>query len=144
MPEAKVWQVSSLGALLAGAGVLLAVAGGPPAQGSIAGKVILRGARPFTESWSQIVRRGAASRQVAIYGRGGTLLSIVKLDSFYAVTVNGETYPRAGGFDPHILFDRRTNRWFASAMDRGTRTNNQMVLAVSRTADPTGIWDKYL
>ena len=55
-----------------------------------------------------------------------------------AITVNGETYPRGGGFDPHVLFDRRTNRFFATAMDRGTRTNNQMVLAVSRSADPTG------
>jgi hypothetical protein len=80
---------------------------------------------------------------VAVYTKTGTRLSLVSLDSFFNVTIGGETYPRGGGFDPRVLYDRRSGRFFATAMEFGTGDANGIVLAVSRTSDPTGVWDKY-
>lgn len=77
-----------------------------------------------------------------------TRLSSVTLDSFFALTVSGTNYPRNGSFDPRLVYDRRSGRWFATAMEFGSSsgnpTNNHILLAVSRTSDPTGTWDKYL
>jgi len=83
---------------------------------------------------------------VTIYSRTGTQLSDVTLASFFTVTIGGVTYPRGGAFDPRVLYDRRSGRWFATAMEFGVNyTSNDVILAVCRTSDPTsGIWDKYL
>src|SRR5438552_15439866 len=59
------WQVPIVAALLAGGGAFIALSASRAALGATAGKVILKGARPFTESWSQIVRRDASARQAA-------------------------------------------------------------------------------
>jgi len=42
--------------------------------------------------------------------------------------------------DPKILFDLSSNRWFASLVDISVRS---VVVAVSSTSDPTGIWTIY-
>ncbi len=84
---------------------------------------------------------------VAIYDRVGTLQSHVSLNNFFTVVVGGVTYPRNGAFDTRVLFDRRSDRWFAIALERGnpSRTQNHILLAVCRTNDPTtGTWDKYV
>lgn len=83
---------------------------------------------------------------VAIYSKStGTRLSHVSLTSFFTVTEGATTYPRNGSFDPRVLFDKRSGRFFATAMERGAVSGQQngIVLAVSRTDDPTGLWDKY-
>ena len=81
---------------------------------------------------------------VAIFNKSGTQLSIVTLESFFSVTVSGTTYPRGGAFDPRILYDQHSGRFFATAMEFGVSSvQNGIVLAVSRTSDPTGVWDKY-
>ncbi len=83
---------------------------------------------------------------VTIYSRTGTQLSDVPLATFFTVTIGSVTYPRGGAFDPRVLYDRRSGRWFATAMEFGIgNTSNDVILAVCRTSDPTsGIWDKYL
>jgi hypothetical protein len=84
---------------------------------------------------------------VAAYTRTGTRLSNVTLDSFFTVTVNGTTYPRFGTSDPHVIYDRRSGRWFACCVEFGTAagSDNNIMFAVSRTSDPlNGIWDKYV
>src|SRR5206468_2016068 len=81
---------------------------------------------------------------VAIYNKAGTRLSHVSLDSFFTLTVGATTYPRGGGFDPRVLYDRRSGHWFATAMEFNGQVQNGIVLAVSRTSDPTGTWDKYI
>ena len=83
---------------------------------------------------------------VAIFTRAGVRLTHVSLTSFFTVVVGGTTFPRNGSFDPRVLYDRRTGRWFATAMERGATSgrDNDIILAVSRTSDPTGIWDKYV
>ena len=83
---------------------------------------------------------------VAIFSRSGVRLSHVSLNSFFTVVVGGTTFPRNGAFHPRVLYDRRSARWFATAMERGALIgrDNDIILAVSRTAVPTGIWDKYV
>jgi len=50
-------------------------------------------------------------------------------------------------FDPRIVFDPASDRWFASVIDRAlnrntpTEQSNNLYLARSDTADPTGDWD---
>ncbi|TFH27843.1 MAG: hypothetical protein E4H00_09190, partial [Myxococcales bacterium] len=83
---------------------------------------------------------------VAVYNRIGTRLSHVSLDSFFTASIGGTTYPRNGSFDPRVLFDRRSGRWFAITLERGSTsgTYNHVILAVSASSDPTGSWYKYL
>ena len=82
---------------------------------------------------------------VAIYSKTGTRLSHVSLDSFFTLTIGPTIYPRNGSFDPRVLFDRRSGRYFATTTERGAIDGRQngIVLAVSRTSDATGVWDKY-
>ncbi len=84
---------------------------------------------------------------VAVYDRSGTRLSHVSLDDFFMANVSGTIYPRNGAFDPRVLYDRRSERFFAIALERGepSGTDNQLIIVISRTSDPTTtIWDKYV
>ena len=83
---------------------------------------------------------------VAVFDRSGRRLSHVRLDSFFRVVEGGITYPRNGAFDPRVLYDRRSGRWLASAVERGEPYGvaNHLVLAVSATSDPTGAWFRYV
>jgi len=88
----------------------------------------------------------AINSSVAVYDKAtGTRLSHVSLNSFFTVTVGPTTYPRNGSFDPRICFDRRSGRYLACVLERGavSGTQNGVILAVSRTGDATGVWDKY-
>jgi hypothetical protein len=48
--------------------------------------------------------------------------------------------------DPRIVFDSHSNRWFASALNRPNRftTQRTILVAVSRTTDPTAGWDAFM
>ncbi|HVR35143.1 MAG TPA: hypothetical protein VMS21_04760, partial [Methylomirabilota bacterium] len=84
---------------------------------------------------------------VAIYNRtNGTRLSHVTLNAFFTATFDDVLYPRTRAFDPRVLYDRRSGRWFASAVEEGdpSLTENHVLLAVSESSDPTGAWHKYL
>ncbi len=80
----------------------------------------------------------------AIYNRAGTRLSHVTLNSFLTFSSGGTTYPRSYAFDPRIVYDRRSGRWFATALEYNSGNRNHAILAVSRTSNPSGTWDKYL
>jgi hypothetical protein len=81
---------------------------------------------------------------VAIFTPAGTRLSHVSLTSFFTVIAGGVNHPAGGAFDPRVLYDRRSGHWFASALEFGQNAEeNGIILAVSRTSDPTGAWDKY-
>src|SRR5205085_3595911 len=41
--------------------------------------------------------------------------------------------------DPRLLYDPLSGRWFATAFT-GQSTNNNLIIARSETADPTGVW----
>ena len=83
---------------------------------------------------------------IGIYKKAtGAFVSQITLSSFFAVTKGGVSYPRGGSYDPRVVFDRRSGHWFATDMEFGVnQANNNVILAVSRTDDPTGTWDKYV
>lgn len=96
---------------------------------------------------------GAAKIQT----RAGGDISLVSLTNFFRFTEvsSGLQYPRGNAFDPRLLYDPRSQRWYACALefgetilvpgeDRPRNRDNHMVFAVSRSSDPTGTWDKYL
>jgi hypothetical protein len=62
------------------------------------------------------------------------------LDTFMQLA-DGST-PRDGAFDPRIVYDVRSQRWIACALERqganGDTLNNEMILAVSTSSDPVG------
>lgn len=83
---------------------------------------------------------------VAVYSRQGSRIALIRLTSFFTTVVGDTSYPRNGAYDPRVLYDRPTGRWFATCLEYGQPkwNANHVLLAVSRTADPTGIWDKYV
>lgn len=48
----------------------------------------------------------------------------------------------AGAGDPHINFDKYTNRWIMIAQSN-TASTSSLLVAVSQTSDPTGNWARY-
>lgn len=80
----------------------------------------------------------------AVYTKSGAFVQSIGLDTFWAnagVTVSG-SFPST--FDPRIVYDSVTQRWYASALDSGSGTGssfvNNFLLAVSNSSDPTGGW----
>jgi hypothetical protein len=82
---------------------------------------------------------------IAIYDRStGAQVSYQSIDSFFTFTSGGTTFPRGGTSDPRILYDQHSGHWFASILELGTSgVDNDIMLAVSQTSDPTGVWNKY-
>lgn len=69
---------------------------------------------------------------MAIYDKTGTRQIYIYPDTFFASVQVG------GTFDPRILYDRESGRWFATILERGVgNANNDILLAVSKTSDPT-------
>lgn len=76
--------------------------------------------------------------------RSGILQRALSLNAFFRYQTGGRRLPLSDTFDPRILYDRRSKRFFATAMDFGDDgTGNHIYLAVSRTSNPLGVWDKY-
>ncbi|MBM3494508.1 MAG: Ig-like domain repeat protein, partial [Armatimonadetes bacterium] len=76
---------------------------------------------------------------VAVYDKTGTRLSHVTLNSFFTTG----SYPRGNCYSPRVIYDRRSGRWFAIALETNGGAQNHIILAVSATNDPTGTWRKY-
>jgi hypothetical protein len=62
----------------------------------------------------------------------------ISLDGFWT-TVVGLTIMSGYTFDPRIVYDPASGRWFATSIDSGA--GNNIYLARSDTSDPTGDWD---
>jgi len=75
--------------------------------------------------------------QVRIQTRTGTVLSTVSLDGFWASVGN----PSA--FDPKILYDPYGSRWIFAAGANGGSTTSAVLIGVSQTSDPTGLWNLF-
>ncbi len=86
----------------------------------------------------------AINGALGVYAKDGTRIGLVSCNSFFAVP--GTPYPRGGGvYDQRVVFDRRSGRWFATTMERGVnQSNNDVILAVSTSSDPTQGWTKYV
>lgn len=78
---------------------------------------------------------------IAIYDKTGVQQgSYQDLSSFFSTLgLNGDI------FDPRIIYDQTDNRYILSAaeVDMTNLTNGHVLLAVSQTSDPTGLWNKY-
>ncbi len=81
----------------------------------------------------------------AIYDKStGNLVSRISLDQFWLSA--GLPNVQAGSFDPRIIFDPTTNRWFATSLDAANNPSgipNNVLVAVSETDDPTGNWSAF-
>jgi hypothetical protein len=74
-----------------------------------------------------------------IWDKAGSSLSMVSLSGFYGTGPDSI-------FDPKIVFDQQSNRWFAALADAGDGNCNpqcSILVAVSLTDDPTGSWNIY-
>jgi hypothetical protein len=75
--------------------------------------------------------------RVRIQDRTGTDLGTVSLSSFWAPAL-----PNAP-FDPVVMFDPTSNRWYACVDSHRRSAASQILIAVSSTDDPTGAWSFY-
>ena len=80
----------------------------------------------------------------AVYNKSGGFVQSTGLDKFWlnaGVTPSG-AFPST--FDPRVVYDPVSTRWFASALDHGSGTGsnyvNNFLLAVSNSSDPTAGW----
>ena len=70
----------------------------------------------------------------------GAELETSTLDDFWSnsgVEIDGFT------FDPRVLYDPFSERWFAVSVDDARGVDNSILLAVSETSDPTDGWKGY-
>ena len=73
----------------------------------------------------------------AVYRKSdGALLEANSLDGFW---VDAGVFPDGFSFDPRVLYDASSARWFAVSADASFATNHLLV-AVSRSSDPTAGW----
>ena len=66
----------------------------------------------------------------------GAVISSFSLNDFWTSVVG---LPGGGTFDPRIIYDPASARWFASSIDGGA--SNNIYLARSDNSNPTGDWD---
>ncbi len=80
----------------------------------------------------------ALNTDVRIQTRAGATISTVTLDAFFASVV-----PGGGTFDPRVAYDIATHRWIVVA-DAGAQSSSSAILiAISKTSNPTGGWWTY-
>ncbi len=83
-----------------------------------------------------------SNNMLRIMDRNGVELSRVTTTSFWSgTTVKGN--PVTSAFDPKVYFDRFNNRFFFVVSLNGPSVNSGLGLAVTQTADPTGVWNRY-
>ena len=76
----------------------------------------------------------------SVYDRLGNLQSSTSLDQFW---VDGGVTPDGGfSFDPRILYDRQSSRFYATAVDNNAQPNN-ILLGVSQSSDPGDGWTSF-
>ncbi|MBL7727696.1 MAG: G8 domain-containing protein, partial [Dinghuibacter sp.] len=69
----------------------------------------------------------------------GAQISLVSMPSFWsALGTDG-----AGAFDPRVVYDPYNNRWIHAAVSNGGAAGSRVLLALSRTHDPSGAYDLY-
>jgi VCBS repeat-containing protein len=77
-----------------------------------------------------------------VYDKSGNVLQQTSLNDFWT----SAGVPQANAFDPRVLFDPESQRWYAAALDfaGGPADNpNTFLLAVSNTSDPTQGWHAF-
>ena len=75
--------------------------------------------------------------QVRIQNLTGGTISTVSLNSFWASLGNPSV------FDPKILYEPFNNRWIFTAAANGFSSTSAILIGVSQTNNPTGVWNLY-
>ena len=77
----------------------------------------------------------ALNTEIAIQTREGELLSKVGLGDFWAGFSHGFV------FDPKVVYDHLAKRWVVFTIADVNTTKSAVLIALSKTIDPTGDWD---
>ena len=77
----------------------------------------------------------ALNQCVRIQTRAGGMVSTVLLDHFWASVL-----PGGGSFDPRVHYDVTTHRWYLIAVSGAQSAQSSILLAISKTSNPTGGW----
>jgi uncharacterized repeat protein (TIGR01451 family) len=75
--------------------------------------------------------------QVRIQSKTGTTASTVTLDAFWASLGSPVT------FDPKVLYDPYGDRWIFTACANPAAGTSAVLIGVSQTNDPTGLWNLF-
>ncbi len=75
----------------------------------------------------------------AAYDRTGAIQQSSSLNGFWT---NAGVTPTGNSFDPRIVYDQHSGRWFATAVDNAANANNFLV-GVSSSSDPTAGWTAF-
>jgi hypothetical protein len=83
-----------------------------------------------------------SNNNIRIQTRNGVELSRMSMTAFWAgATVKGVAI--ASAFDTKVYFDRFNNRFILISSLNGPSINSGAGLAVTQTADPTGLWNRF-
>ena len=80
----------------------------------------------------------ALNTQVSIQNKAGSTSSTVSLDSFWN-SLSGVS----GVFDPRLAYDPYNNRWIFVAGSNGESNSSKLLVGVSQTGNPSGLWNLY-
>jgi uncharacterized protein YjdB len=80
----------------------------------------------------------ALNTSVRIQTKAGAVLSTVTLNQFWLPVLSG-----GGSFDPRVHYDPYANRWFIVAVSGANSTSSSLLIAVSKTSNPTSGWWMY-
>ena len=75
--------------------------------------------------------------QVRIQNLTGGIISTIALNSFWA------SLGSLNVFDPKILYEPFNNRWIFSAAANGNSSTSSLLVGVSQTNNPLGLWNLY-
>lgn len=85
----------------------------------------------------------AINSQIFVVDTTGTVLFRRGLDGFLSNAVNGQILSRFF-CDPRVVFDHESQRFIVTAMTcEGRSSTSQIIIAVSNTEDPLGVWTLY-
>ncbi len=82
----------------------------------------------------------ATNSEIGIQERDGDMVSKLRLDTFWK-SLNTPTAPST--FDPKVLYDRFEKRWIVVACGDAESATSSLLVAVSKTQDPTAGWHLY-
>src|SRR5437899_1471279 len=75
--------------------------------------------------------------QIRIQDRTGAVLRTASMDSFWA------SLGSPNAFDPKIFYDPYGGRWVFVASANGNTISSAVLIGVSQTSDPTGVWNLF-
>jgi hypothetical protein len=74
-----------------------------------------------------------------VFSKSGEILQDQALNSFW---INSGVSPSGFPFDPRVLFDKLSGRWFAVSLDN-EQSDNSFLVAVSSTSNPLDPWNGF-